>query len=102
MTNKYDIYTYPVNGKRRLDPGRASRNTFTAPLCVDVCDMGCKVYLSELVLIHSRALLASMEGNYITRKICALSLRNTPTLLTAKAAESWTGESKHLHCTSSM
>ena len=42
--------TYTPTAKRQLDPGRASRNTFTAPLW----DMGCKLYLSELVLIPSR------------------------------------------------
>ena len=47
--------TYTLTAKRQLDPGRTSRNTFTAPLqCRHMCDMGCKVYLWELVLILSR------------------------------------------------
>ena len=50
MTTKYDIHNYPVNGNGSwiLD-GRFETPSLHL-FSVDVCEMGCKVRISDLVL----------------------------------------------------
>jgi len=78
MCTKYDKYTYPANGKRQLDPGRAIWNTFTAPpdVCVCVCVCVCvQSVLSDFVLV-SLAPFEKVRSMYFSNSAKDMTTRN--------------------------